>query len=34
MYEPESAPSPKMFWRKFGIRKAWLKASPAAEIPK
>jgi hypothetical protein len=34
MNEAERTPSPKRFWRKFGIRKAALKASAASEVPK
>ncbi len=34
MKEAERTPSPKRFWRKFGIRKAALNASADALLPK
>jgi len=34
MKDAERAPSPKRFWRRLGMRKAAVKASAAAEVPR
>jgi hypothetical protein len=34
MKEAERAPSPKRFWRRFGIRNAAARASAASEVPR